>query len=221
MNIDSEKFLIALQQERRYLAKELHDGVAQTTLQLGLQIGICSKILEQGRYEMLETELTNLEERIQLASRQIREMISDMRPPLIEDDANLIDYLKASIEIHTQRGGPAVSFNVDRAKTDFRVSPIEKLALTQVVQEALLNIRKHADATEVKLAFWTKNDTTYLVITDNGRGIMVNGTGNHPKIKVGAGLENMKARLEALGGSLTIERNPEGSGTQLIARLPK
>ena len=64
----SDKLLTALENERRYAARELHDGVAQTTLQLGLQAGICRKLLEHGKLEMLADELAQLETRIQMAS---------------------------------------------------------------------------------------------------------------------------------------------------------
>jgi len=60
--------LNSLENERRYTAKELHDGVAQTTLQLGLQVGICRKLLEHDHMDMLAAELVQLEERIQTAS---------------------------------------------------------------------------------------------------------------------------------------------------------
>ena len=81
MDDQAARLLDALEDERRYVARELHDSVAQTTLQLGLQAGICRKLLERGNLEMLSRELANLEERIQVASRQVREIISDMRPP--------------------------------------------------------------------------------------------------------------------------------------------
>jgi two-component system sensor histidine kinase DegS len=78
----TEKLLQALENERRYTARELHDGVAQTTLQLGLQAGICRKLLERGNLAMLNQELIELEARIQLASTQVRDLIADMRPQL-------------------------------------------------------------------------------------------------------------------------------------------
>src|SRR5688572_29241532 len=109
MDDQATQLLDALEDERRYVARELHDSVAQTTLQLGLQAGICRKLLERGNLEMLGRELANLEERIQVASRQVREMISDMRPPLVEPEASLVDYLEHEIKIHQERGGPQVT----------------------------------------------------------------------------------------------------------------
>lgn len=221
MNTGAEKLLTALEQERRYIAKELHDGVAQTTLQLGLQAGICSKLLERGNYKMLATELTQLEARVQMASKQVREMIGDMRPPAIEEDAGLIDHIKAAVDVHTERGGPQVTLNGVEAANALDISKIEMVALTRVVQEALLNIRKHARATDVRLTLTAKNNAVCLTVTDNGQGSAKFEAGSSPAVKVDAGLENMRARLEAVGGSLQIVRNPEGNGTQVAACLTK
>ncbi|MCB9077519.1 MAG: sensor histidine kinase [Anaerolineaceae bacterium] len=213
MNTPSETLLNALENERRYVAKELHDGVAQTTLQLGLQAGICGKLLERGNLELLATELAQLEQRIQLASRQIREVISDMRPPAVEETAGLKEYIEALIEDHTRRGGPPVNFEFDWLETD--LSPAAKLTLTRVVQEALLNIRKHAKAGQVWVTFSIDPQYACVMVVDDGQGFDLNAQ------KRGSGLENMGARLEALGGSLNLGRPPAGRGTQLIARLPK
>ncbi|MCB0163595.1 MAG: hypothetical protein KDI79_05170 [Anaerolineae bacterium] len=215
MDTPSETLLNALENERRYVAKELHDGVAQTTLQLGLQAGICGKLLERGSFERLAAELNQLEERIQLASRQIREVISDMRPPAVEETAGLEVYIDALIEDHIHRGGPPVNFQFDWGETEANLSQAAKLTLTRVVQEALLNIRKHARAGQVWVNFSIDPHYACVTVTDDGQGVDL------AQQKHGSGLENMKVRLEALGGSLSGVRPPAGTGTQLIVRLPK
>ena len=215
MNTPSETLLNALENERRYVAKELHDGVAQTTLQLGLQAGICGKLLERGNLELLAAELTQLEKRIQLASKQVREVISDMRPPAVEATAGLKAYIEALIADHTHRGGSPVNFQFDWEETDAKLSQAAKLTLTRVIQEALLNIRKHARAGQVWVSFSTGPHCACVTITDDGQGFDLN------QQKHGSGWENMQTRLEALGGTLSLGRPPEGKGTQLIARQPK
>ncbi|MCB0208334.1 MAG: hypothetical protein KDJ52_03335 [Anaerolineae bacterium] len=214
MNPCTETLLSALEQERHYVAKELHDGVAQTTLQLGLQAGICKKLLERNNYELLAAELAALQERIHLASSQVRDMISDMRSPFVDDGDSLVDSIKASIQTHIQRNGPDVTFDFEGLEAGFSVSEEEKLALIRLVQEALLNIRKHAQATWVSLRVSAKVDAICITIADNGQGCAAT-------IEEGAGLKNMRTRLEAVGGSLIIQHNPAGKGLQLTARLQK
>ena len=93
MTDQCNQLLPALENERRYAAAELHDGVAQSTLQLGLQVGICRKFLEQQSIDLLTNELTRLEKHCQLVSSQVRELISDLRPPLVEPEASFPDYI--------------------------------------------------------------------------------------------------------------------------------
>jgi two-component system, NarL family, sensor histidine kinase DegS len=220
MDDQAVQLLNALEDERRYVARELHDSVAQTTLQLGLQAGICRKLLERGNMEMLARELANLEERIQVASRQVREMISDMRPPLVEPEASLVDYLKHEIEIHQQRGGPQVTSQLQKSDQLARLSQTEILALARIVQEALFNIRKHAKAAHVYLSLKVEGGEICLTLADDGKGVNPTEVAAPPTDKGGAGIANLRRRVEAIGGLLEITPGASG-GTQIIVRIPQ
>lgn len=212
--------LTALENERRYVARELHDGVAQTTLQLGLQAGICHKLLERGNLEMLAGELVELEKRIQLASRQVRETIADMRPPQFEPEADLQTYIEYAIETHLERGGAPIEYQ-SRLSGQSELSPQQKLTLFRIIQEALLNIRKHAEANNIRLRVSDNDYNLYLVISDNGQGFDPIEIEARPVDKGGSGLANLHARAEALGGSLTITRNLTAEGIEVKLILPK
>ncbi|MBN1991839.1 MAG: sensor histidine kinase [Anaerolineae bacterium] len=216
----TEILLNTLEDERRYVARELHDGVAQTTLQLGLQAGICRKLLERGNLEMLATELAELEGRIQLASHQVREVIADMRRPQLEPEANLNEYIQRAIDHHLERGGPPVECNCNI--TNFPpYSNQQKLALFRVVQEALLNIRKHANAQNVRITISNNDKDFCLTISDDGQGFDLKEVAARPIDKGGAGLANLRVRAQAVGGSLAIERNAGGRWTEITIILPK
>ena len=215
----SDRLLNALENERRYVARELHDGVAQTTLQLGLQAGICRKLLEHGKLEMLADELAQLERRIQATSGQVRELIADMRPPKVEPDAGLRDYLQQAVDIHLERGGPPVELDLHKLDDAPDLSGPQQLALSRAVQEALLNIRKHARAQQVHLKTWTDEAGFYLAIGDDGRGFDIADIQARPSDKGGAGLANLRVRVEGTGGKLSIDSGPED--TRLIVSWPK
>jgi two-component system sensor histidine kinase DegS len=215
-----DQLLIALENERRYVARELHDGVAQTTLQLGLQIGICAKLLERGKLEMLTGELAQLEERIRLVSQQIRDIINDMRPPLVAPESGLAEYLQQIIDTHTKRGGPPVVSHFNWSEPDLRLTELQTLTLARLVQEALLNIRKHAKADQVQLDFSAEAETLSLTIADNGQGFDIDEVGARPADQGGAGLANLRARAEAIGGSFALNRTAAG-WTEVTVRLPK
>lgn len=216
-----ETALNVLENERRYVAKELHDGVAQTALQLGLQAGICRKLLERGNLEMLGQELVALEGRLQLASAQVRDLIADMRPPRLDAEAPLSDYLQSAIKTHRERGGAPVEVHVNLPDRSLRLSIIQKLTLTRIVQEALLNIRKHARAKHVRLGLDADTDSVYLFIADDGKGFDPAEVEALPVDRRGAGLANLRARAEALGGTLTLGRNTAEEWTEVKVTWPK
>jgi signal transduction histidine kinase len=215
----SDELLTALETERRYLARELHDGVAQTTLQLGLQAGICRKLLEHGKLEMLADELAQLERRIQAASGQVRELIADMRPPKVEPDSRLKDYLQQVIDVHLERGGPAVEIDFPEGDDTRTLSEGQRLALARVLQEALLNIRKHARAEKVVLKLGANEAEFCLTIADDGRGFDATEIQDRSADKGGAGLANLRVRVGKIGGQLSIDSGPEG--TRLTVTWPK
>jgi two-component system sensor histidine kinase DegS len=216
----TELLLTALETERRYIARELHDGIAQTALQLGLQVGICNKFLERGNLDLLAEELTQLEERIQLASRQIREMISDLRPPALDSTASLDEYLNYVIDLHRRRGGPPVVYHSDWVEQDMALTSPQILALARVAQEALLNIRKHAQAENVRLSVSIEDDKLYMTIADDGIGFDLAEVETRPADRGGAGLANLRARIEVMGGTLAITRDTSGGWTEIRAGLP-
>jgi two-component system sensor histidine kinase DegS len=207
----TDPLLTALETERRYVARELHDGLAQTTLQLGLQAGLCRKLLERNRLDMLAQELAQLEMRAQLASTQVREIIADMRPPQVELEADLKDYLQQVIDTHLERGGPPVTYQFQWTEKSPDLSPDQRLALARAVQEALANVRKHAGARQVEVVLSEDSDKFFVAAADDGCGF--DPTEIRPGLvdKGGAGLTNLRTRIEAIGGQVSIESGSEGT----------
>jgi signal transduction histidine kinase len=225
MNVDNQSapmLLNALENERRFTANELHDGVAQTTLQLGLQAGICRKLMEHNQLDMLATELAQLEERVQVASNQVKALIQDLRPPVIDTDTpDLQQFIEYAIEVHHQRGGAPVTF-LNKLDADIMLSQPQMLGLMRIVQERLLLVRKYAQAGQVQITLWAEPDILYLRITDNGRkfdAVAVNGQAG-AKNGAGAGMVNLQTRTSAVGGTLNIAANPDGDGTKITVQLP-
>lgn len=216
----NDMLLTALEDERRYVARELHDGVAQTTLQLGLQAGICNKLLERGELETLAEELAELEKRIQLASSQIRELIADMRPPQLEPEASLNEYIEQAIETHLERDGPPIEYQ-SQLDPSPQLTVQQRLTLFRIIQEALLNVRKHARAQNVRLTLSNDDDGFQVTIADNGQGFDPAEVEALPVDKGGAGLANLRTRAQSLGGSLSISRDSTGDWTEVKLRLSR
>lgn len=216
------KLLRALEDERRYVAVELHDGVAQTTQQLSLQAGICRKLLEHNKLDMLTGELAQLETRCQVASRQLREMIAQMRPPKVEPEAGPNAYFQQVIDDHLEQGGAPVEYTYQWSTEEGPgLTGLQWLGLARIVQEALLNVRKHAQASKVKLKAGEDEHNFYLIIADDGEGFDLAAVKARTADKGGAGLANLQVRAEAIGGRLTIATDTGGPGTEISVTWPK
>lgn len=221
MTEQENSLLIALENERRYVARELHDGVAQTTLQVGLQVGLCRKLLEAGKLDALASELDQLESHSQRASAQVREVIGDMRPPKVEPEAGLDAYIEHLIEVHIERGGPPITYQNDWQDDSPDFAPVQFLTMIRIIQEALLNARKHAKAEKIQLSFSVSDEAWMVTVSDDGHGFDSLEVETRSVDKGGAGIANMHARAQFLGGTLAISRNILGQGTKVALTIPK
>lgn len=211
--------LQTVENERRYIARELHDGLAQTTQQLILQAGLCRKLLERRRLETLAEELDTLEGRAQRASDQVRELIADLRPPRAEPNALFVEWIRAEIDTHLARGGPPTEFEL-QTREPIPVLPDEtRIALIRILQEALFNTRKHARARQMSVTVLLEDATLRLIVTDNGQGFSPSELLSRPPDKGGAGLQAMRARARALGGRFKVQSGI-GQGTRIEASIP-
>jgi two-component system sensor histidine kinase DegS len=208
-----------VENERRYVARELHDGVAQTAQQLMLQAALCRKLLEKRRLEMLDDELETLEARAQLASNQIREFIADMRPPATDPDAPFVEWVRAEIDIHLERGGPPTEFELQTTEPIPPLSGNMRLALIRILQEALFNARKHASAQQITVTLRQADNTLLLTVTDNGQGFSPSELSSRPPERGGAGLKGMRARARTMGGEFKVHTGPK-QGTKVMASMP-
>ena len=205
--------------ERSYVARELHDGVAHTTQQLILQAGLCRKLLERRRLETLAEELATLEARVQYASQQVRDLIADLRPPHGEPDALFVEWVRAEIDTHLNRGGSPTEFELQADRPIPRLPDTTRIALIRILQEALLNTRKHARAQQVRVALTLNEKLLRLTVKDDGQGFRPSELRARPPDAGGAGLQAMRARARALGGEFMVQTRP-GQGTQVEASIP-
>jgi two-component system sensor histidine kinase DegS len=208
-----------VENERRYVARELHDGMAQTTQQLILQAGLCRKLLERRRLETLAEELDTLEARAQHASQQVRELIADMRPPRGDPDALFVELARAEIDTHLTRGGSPTDFESQAQRPIPRLPDTTRIALLRILQEALLNARKHAQAQHMIVTLLYEGNTLRLTVKDDGRGFSPGELQARPPEAGGAGLQLMQARAQALGGEFRLQTGP-GQGTIVEATIP-
>jgi signal transduction histidine kinase len=198
-------------EERRRLRRDLHDG-------LGPQLASLTLRLETARdrlaHEPLATELlSDLIVRTQDAVADIRRLVYGLRPPAL-DDLGLISALRESTAGYGYQGHDHVRIDVDAPEALPPLPAAVEVAVYRIVQEAVTNVARHANALHCVVRLTLDEDAQRLSVEviDDGRGLA-------PNHRPGVGMTSMYERAEELGGSLTITVIPPG-GTCVHATLP-
>jgi signal transduction histidine kinase len=200
------RVLEAQELERRRLARELHDQTGQelTSVLLGL------KAVEEAKSDAERAEaLAGVHEQVLGTLHDVRRIAVELRPKAL-DDFGLVAALERLRDTFSEQTGMRV--DLESRIRDRLPSEVET-ALYRIVQEALTNVVKHAQATAVSIVLARKDGIVTAVIEDDGRGFSPGGT------RDGLGLLGMGERLALLGGKLKIESS-HGGGTTIVAELP-
>ncbi|HSS72008.1 MAG TPA: GAF domain-containing protein [Gaiellaceae bacterium] len=194
--------------ERRRLARELHDetGQALTSILLGLK-----NVEEASSPESARAAAAELREQIVATLQNVRRLAVELRPSAL-DDFGLAPALERLGEAFGEQSGIAVDIQTNLDSQ--RLAPEVETALYRIVQEALTNVAKHAEATRVSIVVTRRASSVTAVVEDDGQGFGAGGgTGD------GLGLVGMKERVGLLGGRLALE-STEGAGTTVVAEVP-
>lgn len=202
---------ITLVEERQLLANQVHDSLAQTLAYAKMRAAALREAQRVGDGPRTDRYLAELEDAIEAAYAELRELIGRFRQPM--DPRGLLAALEASLRAFAQRSSADVQF--ENRSADIALSPEEEMHVFHIVQEALANIYKHAQASTVKLSIDLREDWYQVCIEDNGVGFA-------PRDKEPVehfGLAIMRERSERLGGEMHIESRP-GAGTRLCLSFP-
>ena len=206
---DSLRRVVAGQEiERRRLARELHDetGQALTSILLGLRAVEEAESAEQGRAAGAQ-----LRELIVETLQDVRRLAVQLRPKAL-DDFGLVAALEALVETFSEATG--IGVDLEAQLGDERLPTEVETTLYRIVQEALTNIVKHAQASKVSVLLVRRPGSVTAVIEDDGDGFRVDDVRDDA-----AGLIGMRERLALHDGRLTVESSPE-SGTTLAIEVP-
>lgn len=202
--------------ERRALARELHDEIGQALTAIHINLAAIQKDLPATNFARVRErvmESTLLADQI---LDQIRELALDLRPPML-DDLGLIPTLRWYLKRYSTR----LKIETELILTGLETRPIPAIetALYRVIQEALTNTARHAAASKVSVALVRNESMVVVDIADNGQGFDVAevlARGGQPH---GMGLLGMRERVTLLGGRFDIEAQP-GAGTRLLFSIP-
>jgi len=209
------KVIKAQEEERQRIARELHDqtGQALTYLLVGLKVAAESKTPQKHLAELREIAAQTL--------AGIRDLARELRPSVL-DDLGLVAALQRYLAGYGPKFGLETDFQAIGFSDGERLLPEAEVAIYRIVQEALTNVAKHAQAKSVSVIVERRANTVVALVEDDGIGFRV-ADWLRPmpgqEQQRGLGLYGMQERAELLGGSLTVESSP-GHGTTVRVEIP-
>lgn len=213
LNHLGQKLITLQEEEQRHISRELHDGIVQVLVSIKYSLEATSKHLAKLKVEK-PLPLTNAEANLGRAIKEIRRISHHLHPRIL-DELGLSEAMDALAKEFTERTNIEVTLN----KPALRKLLTDELNTTlyRVVQEALINIEKHANASKVHIDLTIGNPWLTLSIADNGTGISQDVLNN--KVVNGIGTRNLAERVEYHHGEFAITSN--STGTTVTAKIPR
>lgn len=208
------KIILAQEEERKRVAREIHDGLAQSMANLVLRTEITEKMLEAKQYDVVRDEIVDLKEQVKSGLGDVRKIIFNLRPMTL-DDLGLVPTLRKYCQDIEEKHSIHTQFIITGKEK--RLPPAIEIAIFRFVQEAFANAIKHAEASFISVEVIFQKNTVKVTFQDNGKGFMIEkvdtAAGDH------LGLIGMQERVKLLNGTFQIE-SAVNSGTKLVMSVP-
>jgi signal transduction histidine kinase len=209
----SGRLLTLQDEERRRLARELHDTTAQNLSMLVLNLEILNR--EQFLTPETHTKLGECAELARTSLQEVRTFSYVLHPPML-DELGVFPALRAFIEGFSERSGIAV--DLDLPNRSFRMPRELETTIFRVVQESLSNVRKHAHSSTARVRVTLNSDGVSIEVEDNGSGLPPSNAPELRTAKIGVGISSMQERVKHCGGRFQLHSG--STGTQLEVSLP-
>jgi PAS domain S-box-containing protein len=207
---EHEHALALQEEERRRIARELHDSTAQHLAAIGLNL--MSVRADAAAGTRARNLLDAIERSLQEAAKELRAFTYLLHPPELEREG-----LTATLTHYTGGFGSRTGLNITLkscGRVDQLSLPLQQ-TLLRVVQEALANVYQHASATRVSINFRCVGKKLRLIISDDGKGAGETSKSlNEVSSRFGVGIPGMTARMREFGGNLTIQSSPKGTAVR-------
>lgn len=206
----SARVMGAQDEERRRVARELHDGIGQYLMAIKMAMEVTLDRCEgDERVGALFSSLKLIDQ----CTAEVRTMSHLLHPPLLEE-VGLASAMPWFVEGVSERSG--VKIDLDMPEKLGRLPQAVELVLFRVLQESLTNIHRHAESTQAKIRLRVADGEATLSVEDNGKGFETNN-GNPPK--AGVGLASMRERVRELGGEFRVTSGASGTKIQVVLPL--
>ncbi|MHB1395053.1 MAG: sensor histidine kinase [Clostridia bacterium] len=208
------KIIKAQEDERKRVAREIHDGPAQLIANLVIKTELCEKLIDMDK-EKAKEELVSLKGFLRSSLSDVRKIIYDLRPMSL-DDLGLVPTLQRYISNYVEQNNIFVDFLVFGDPKPLK--PVIELAAFRIVQEALTNIKKHSAAQNAGIRVEFTKEQLNLLISDDGKGFDKSKLKADIREDGGYGLLSMKERVELLDGKFDV-KTTYGKGTKIFASI--
>jgi len=204
------------EEEKILLAREIHDELGQILIAIKIELGMLKqkvlKVIKNTSAEDILSVFDNLFGLVDNTLKTTKKIMTDLRPEVLY----LLGFIEAvKLQVNKFQERHRINCFFDCSVKDLQLDTQQSVALFRIVQESLTNVAKHAQATSVKILFFTENDKLILEISDNGIGMEDNYRSKHDSY----GLIGMKERVFLLDGELSISSR-SGKGTLIKVEIP-
>jgi two-component system sensor histidine kinase DegS len=210
------KIILAQEEERKRIAREIHDGPAQMLANLVLRTEIVERMLVKQEFRLVQDEVIDLKGQVRYSLEEMRKVIFNLRPMAL-DDLGLIPTLRKYVHDFEDKTKLRTTFET-RGK-EHRLSSAMEAAVYRLVQEALSNAAKHAYPSFVLVEITYQAQLIKIVVKDNGLGFNVQKLKSQQSNRESFGLVGMRERVELLEGRMEIE-SAENQGTTIVIHIP-
>ncbi len=206
----SVRLMATQDEERRRIARDLHDGLGQ---ELAVAKMVLGRVFQENSAESEKQACIEASEIVDRAIQQVRSISHLLHPPLL-DEVGLLSALRWYLEGLTERSGIETSLDVQ--PSDFpRLALDLETAVFRIVQEALTNVFRHSEARKACITLIQREDATVITVRDNGKGIPTRIAEQQPD-SVGIGISGMSQRAKEFGGELRLTNTDPGTLVELV-----
>jgi len=210
----SRQLLLAQEEERKRISRELHDEIVQTLV--GINVHLASlKIKSRVNIKELLKKITQTQRLVEKSVNIVHRFARELRPTVL-DDLGLIPALQSFLNDFTKRTAIQISFTFSPGLES--LNSTQRTVLYRVAQSALINVEKHARASKIEFTLNKVRHAVCMEIHDNGKSFKVSSVmfaKRHKRL----GLIGSRERIEMIGGKFNVESAP-GKGTTVIAEIP-
>jgi signal transduction histidine kinase len=213
----TQRLTTVVEAERQRIARELHDQMGQNLAVLGVTLKTIQALLPQEMPVDVRLHCEMIAQLIREMGNRLREVILDLRPPIL-DEYGLLPTLQWAVQQLRQQTGITVEFMTLGEPVPLAAD--FELAMFRIMQEAIANILKHARATTIFITLEFARDATCLTIADDGIGFDIDALAEGTVLEsIHLGLLTMQERAGNIGASCRIDSHPD-AGTRVIVTLP-